>query len=562
MSAPAQAPSPRPQASPRKRSRAFYDRLVAACLGLAAASVVLAASRNQGITRDEAYYMRAGELYVTYLEEAALRIGRGDVGGAFSDALIERYYGYNPEHPALVKTLGGISWRLLHRCHCAEQAGLHPVPPKRHPTLGLVDELTAFRLPAALLAGLLASFAYLFALALAGGVAGFVAAALAILSPQLFYHAQLLCFDAPVTTFWVGTTYFYYRSLFDPRAAKWAGILFGLGFATKFNLGFLPLVLLPHWGFLWYRTRRRPPMRAFVHMAVTGTVIFFAHWPHLWHDTVKRVAWYVSFHLRHWHYNFEFLGRNYNDPPYPIYFSIVSTLFTVPVTTLALAAIGLSAPAREQRAAPRLLVGLATFLPLAVLMLPSAPIFGGVKHFLAAFPMLAVAAGVGAALIADALKASLPSLAAVTLTGALAVTAPALETHRSHPYGLSFYNALAGGYRGGAELGMNRQFWAGSTRALLPFMNQLPDGTRVYFHDMNPDMIALYRRAGLLKRGIVDAGMEEPAIRSSDYAIVIHEKHFNRYEHMIWEAYQTTRPVRVLTVEGVPLVTVYQRGAR
>ena len=41
--------------------------------------------------------------------------------------------------------------------------------------------------------------------------------------------------------------------------------------------------------------------------------------------------------------------------------------------------------------------------------------------------------------------------------------------------------------------------------------------------------------------------------------MVVLEKHFNKYEYWIWDAYGTTQPSYVLTHEGVPLVTVYER---
>ena len=64
---------------------------------------------------------------------------------------------------------------------------------------------------------------------------------------------------------------------------------------------------------------------------------------------------------------------------------------------------------------------------------------------------------------------------------------------------------------------------------------------------------------GLLRRDLRDTGLEEPGVRASDMALVIHEKHFNKYEHWIWDAYGKTRPAAVLTHEGVPLVTLYTR---
>ena len=41
--------------------------------------------------------------------------------------------------------------------------------------------------------------------------------------------------------------------------------------------------------------------------------------------------------------------------------------------------------------------------------------------------------------------------------------------------------------------------------------------------------------------------------------MVIHEKHFNKYEYWIWDFYGTARPSLVLDDEGVPIVTVYER---
>jgi hypothetical protein len=137
---------------------------------------------------------------------------------------------------------------------------------------------------------------------------------------------------------------------------------------------------------------------------------------------------------------------------------------------------------------------------------------------------------------------------------------PLLEVRRSHPYGLSHYNLLAGGPTGGATLGMNRQFWGYAVRGIFPWLNEHASAQRpIYFHDANWYQIQMSQKDGLLQRGLVDAGMEEAGVRASDIALVIHEKHFNKYEYWIWDAFGTTRPSFVLTHEGVPIVSVYER---
>jgi hypothetical protein len=54
--------------------------------------------------------------------------------------------------------------------------------------------------------------------------------------------------------------------------------------------------------------------------------------------------------------------------------------------------------------------------------------------------------------------------------------------------------------------------------------------------------------------------MELGAIRASSHAMVIHELHFAKYDYWIWDAYGSPTPSRVLTLDGVPLVTVYERN--
>ena len=83
-------------------------------------------------------------------------------------------------------------------------------------------------------------------------------------------------------------------------------------------------------------------------------------------------------------------------------------------------------------------------------------------------PYLAVAAACGLAWVTAGLadawrvrRAPGRMLAAATVALAALVCVPAVvETARSHPDGLSHYNMAAGGFSGGASLGMNRQFWA------------------------------------------------------------------------------------------------------
>jgi hypothetical protein len=155
----------------------------------------------------------------------------------------------------------------------------------------------------------------------------------------------------------------------------------------------------------------------------------------------------------------------------------------------------------------------------------------------------------------------------VAIAATCVIISAALETKQAQPYALTYYNAFAGGAPGGADLGMNRQFWGVSARGVLPFLNEqaaiLAPGTKqtVYSHDASPAW-GWYQKRGDMSKALSDAGMEQQGIDRSDFAIVIHEKHFLRHDYMIWQSYKTVQPVFVLRSDGVPIVSVYRRAPR
>jgi len=569
--------------------RAWPDRAIAAALFVATLAIFVGAARTQGNTRDEGYYFDAARSYSGWYAELVDNLAGGKPGRSFTRQSVDRWFSYNHEHPALMKTLFGLSWRAF---------GYARPRPGKH----LLDEQAAMRLPTHLLMALLSVIIFSFGARAWSRTAGVCAAVLTVASPRLFFDGQLACFDAPIAVLWVATVYGYYRSLSSPRWAWLTAIIFGLALATKHNAFFIPFVLLVH--YLWVhrstlRRRKLPPIpRVFIAMALVSPLVYLACWPWLWFDTVARFRDYVAFHVHHVYYNIEYLGRNYNKPPSPLSFPYVMTLLTTPVTTLALALGGTAAllrghfrkpdPARaptieidsgapdreHQRPSSRyptvglqsaagLLCGLNALFPMAIITVTGAPIFGATKHWHATLPFLALLAGYGLHALALALATPARRTLLAALLGAWVCLPAAIETVRAHPYALTHYNLLAGGPQGGADLGMNRQFWGYATLGVLPWLNRhAPPNAPVYFHDTNGAQQAMWRRIGLLRNDLRDTGLEEPGVKASDLALVIHEKHFNKYEYWIWDFYGTAQPAMVLTHEGVPIVTVYERPHR
>jgi len=553
-------------------------RLAGWALAAATAILVLVNQREVGIARDEVVYMQAGARYADWW------IGLVTLRHGIRAASVTAAFGgpgptdNNREHPPVMKTLFGLSARLVHGA------------------LG-VDEVTAYRLPSAVLHGALVLSVYGMVLELWGAAAAVIAAVLLALLPRALFHAGLACFDAPSMALWFLTVRAYARGL-DRRWPWQVGVAWGLALGTKHTALLLPFALGAHYlvlGAIAWRgvapglrdATRAARARAFVRnvlghrgrvlasLAVLGPITLYLVWPWLWFDPVHHVRDWLAFHLGHVHYNYEYLGRNWNAPPFPWHVALVTTLFTVPAATLAAAVVGAGVWIAERgRApgAPALLLAMSAAASIGPFLLGTTPIFGAEKHWMPALPTICIAAAVGAAwagrAAAGAIERSVarrvPETAAIGVVAGCVALAAAVETQLAEPYALTWYSALAGGAPGGADLGMNRQFWGVAVRGELPRLaaEARPSGpTYVYTHDASPAW-GIYQREGRVPRTVVDAGWEQAGIDRSDLAVVIHELHFNRHDYLIWNAYGTVRPIDVLTADGVPIVSLYRRPSR
>ncbi|MDX2089089.1 MAG: glycosyltransferase family 39 protein [Kofleriaceae bacterium] len=533
------------------------ERLTGLVLALITMIVVVLNQQRVGIARDEVVYMGAGSRYADWWLD----------GPTLDEQKITKTWGgknatdNNREHPPFAKTLFGLSEKLF------------------HDKLGVMSELTAYRFPNAVLHGVLVLLVYLMALAVWGYAEAVVAALLMMLLPRALFHAGLACFDAPITTLWFATVYTYWRCLDDRKWPWQAGVVFGLALATKHNALLLPFTLGLHHAVIGFCAARWKGIvlhrwRVLASLAVLGPLTLILVWPWLWFDTYAHAKDWIVFHVKHVHYNFEYLGQNWNAPRFPWHVALVTTLFTVPVATLASAVAGVSvwiarARKRVEPAAPALLLVLSAGVSMGPFFLGTTPIFGAEKHWMPALPSICIAAGVGVVWAArcaidviDArrvLPLRVQQIGLVAVCG-LVVLAAAVETRVAQPYALTSYNALAGGAPGGADHGMNRQFWGVAARGVLRELpTLLPGGGPVYTHDAAPAW-GYYLREGLLPKAFPDAGSEYAAgIERSKLALVIHERHFNRHDYLIWKAYGSVQPAFVLRSDGVPIVSVYRR---
>jgi 4-amino-4-deoxy-L-arabinose transferase-like glycosyltransferase len=561
------------------------DAFVALVLGGGYVTWLLRTCDNLGYARDEGFYFQAagsyGRWFETLFANRAAALQRGAVDGAWAA---------NHEHPALIKSLFALSNLLLQ---------------KRHHLFAM--EGTSFRFPAIVLAGCVIALVYVWGTQARGRVAGIAAAVLLATMPRFFFHAHLACFDVPIVTMWTLAAYTYWRSLRDGGVA-WpvlAGICFGLALDTKHNSWFLPFACTAHfaalqaWALLartrlaariplppapWVTLRRG--LVALSCMALLGPLVFVALWPWIWHDTLPRLKDYANFHLNHEYYNMEFLGRNYWKPPMPRGYAWVMTLATVPVITLALFAVGVGTRVRawlvREKVAREDARGAVDPMATDVLWLiglvinyvmwlsPQTPIFGGTKHWMTAYPFLALFAGAGVSAVVRAARRELLRVrhraplarrlarvwwAPAALTCACVFAAPLAETVHSHPWGLTSYTPLVGGAAGAARLGLNRGFWGYTTGAVADFLNrEAPPNASIFVHDTAGASWDMLVRDGRIRRDIHPAW----GVVGATLGLYHHELHMLGHEYQYWTAFGTVRPVDVAGLDGVPVIVVYE----
>lgn len=544
--------------------------LVCVAIGLGFISLLMGTARAIGYSRDEGFYFDAARRYASWY-----RLLFEHRESAITQAVVDAHFGANHEHPPLMKTLFGLSHEYLFQQN-----------------RWLTYEGLSFRLPTMLVASLAVVLVAFWGARSLSRTAGIVAALSLAFMPRFFHHAHLACFDVPVASLCFASALAWSRAL---ESGKWRwclvlGVVFGFTLATKHNAWLLPPALLLHAVLVKGRTfvggswkTRFKLTLPLLSLITIAPLVFYALWPWLWFDTWERLGAWVQFHMKHDYYNMEYLGFTYWKPPMPRTYALVMTLGTVPVTTLLLFLFGCFYGARSMLASlaqskkqsgwRALQSQTSSDFVLWVICIAAfyspwfssdTPIFGGTKHWLTAYPFLALVAGLGF----HQLLQLLPTLstrwrvinepnAQRGILAALVLLPGAVMVKDMGSWGLSTYTPLVGGAAGAATLGLNRTFWGYTTVALAPALKARAPG-RVYLHDMTNSAWDMHQHDGTLPRNLYGT----TSLTDWDLALYHHEPHMGRVEYQLWSSQGSSTPASIGTCEGVPVLWLFDRRAR
>lgn len=393
-----------------------------------------------------------------------------------------------------------------------------------------------------------------------GTMPGLLAAGAWVLQPRLFGHGHYATYDALLSCLWVGAILAFVAAVERPsdvpgvgargRTPRWAwaiafGLLAGAAADTKFTGWLLPLPFLA-WSVL-YRSRR-----GLLTLAVGACVaapLLYALNPPWWTEPVAGVERFLRSNLtrgRTIPIRVLFLGTVYDTPreSLPWFNTLAWTLFVVPVGFLSMAIVGLFRALRRARDEPFgvLIVGNWAFL-LILRALPHTPGHDGVRQFLPAFGVLALAAGLGAATVRDRFRrAGKPSIVLALVEGAVSVAL-------MMPVPLSYYSPIVGGLPGATRLGMEpTYYWDALSGDAIDWLNDHDEGKARFA--TSPTSWLYLRQTGRLRAGFLPT---DPG----GWAWYVLQNRPGAFTPLDRALVERGHPVHVVRKQGVPLLWIF-----
>lgn len=504
----------------------FYDvgmnqsrATAVSAFGLAAVCfvVLIATSGDYGVTWDEAFPQFANALL-----QAEWFQKLGQIASPFSDENVDEYWDttrrypdiQRSDHPSLPKTIMALSYLAAH---------------------GFLGTIRSLRLPNNLYFAVLIGVLCYWISKRFSLVEGVGASLALIAMPRVFGHAHVAGLDLPILVLWVLSALAYFEAVERPTWKRhiMCGIIYGLAACFKLHAFFFPIgfLLWGVWDSIATRAKQssggdtagvwafwRPHFRNLVCMAAFAVILYFATQPFLWHHTWDRLAERFS------HYAGKassapialyYLGKTYRGST-PWHYPLVMTAVTVPIPILVLAIIGVAGSLRAGAARFEKLCLVSWLASIALVLLPLAQAYDGVRLFLASFGFLAILAGKGLGRLALFLQSRptidrLPSRFRPRLGTVLLIfflITPFWALARLHPFHLEYYSALVGGIRGANGIGMESTYWCDAlTPEFLDTLNAtLPDGANIRPLCMSYEVLEFYKQENLLNPSLfIDA---------------------------------------------------------
>ncbi len=275
--------------------------------------------------------------------------------------------------------------------------------------------------------------------------------------PLFFAEAHFNVKDPAETAFFTATIWAFYNSL--AKGKYWllvSAIFFGLALGTKFNILFLPFIIIPY---LIFRYKSKIKFNASLMNLIPGsylamlligamivTVIFIGTWPYLWSNFPGNLFKVFEYYKQ--------IGTGTQYQPAQFYFHgfnlfpIQWIIFTTPPLLLILFLVGCVSAFKSLSFNKYIFVLwlLWVLVPIIRVSLPGATIYGGDRQIMEFLPALIFIASIGAWQIPKLFQQKYQLIIKIVLI--LAFLWPTYIIYKLHPEQNVYFNFLIGGLQG------------------------------------------------------------------------------------------------------------------
>jgi hypothetical protein len=327
--------------------------------------------------------------------------------------------------------------------------------------LGLIGDIDSYQIIYLALSAIGIFVVTIFAFEISGStIAGVTAGLFLALWPLFFGEAHINPKDPIQASFFAGALWSFWHWVKSNNLGWFCvfGAFVGVALAVKWNVVFLPFILLP-WLLLirnnekfkkWYRLEKLTFL--FVFLLIFIFLFLVLVWPRAWADPIARIADVASFYKNIGIGTVNIQPVGFISPIGFNLYPLVLFLTQTPEIILFFGMLGVVWVVRNRGGDLKIGYLLLFWLvvPLIRVILPGVRSYAGIRQIMEALPVMAVLAGIGAGYISAKWKVQSGKWIIAGLVFGLLL----IPIVRLHPNENSYFNSLAGGLGGAKEKGL------------------------------------------------------------------------------------------------------------
>jgi len=477
--------------------------------------VVFCILSDFGITWDEPVYINNADVTVAWLKHPVFE----EIDKHFAADVTDL-------HPPLRKLAAGITHEILTN------------------RLGVIDTTRGYRISSLLFVfPFILTFTYI-AIGQFGYVIGILVPIAFSLLPHMLFFTPLLTLDYATATLWFMAVIFSIKGIKSNIWLILSGICVGLTMLTKLH-GFL--LFLPIGGYYVWNKR----YRQYALLVIVALVIYISGWPWLWTSPVNHIWEYFRLQFVRGNFSAYIFGHTYM--PAPWWYLPVMFLVTTPAFVLIFFFLGSIVTIRKGSLWDRIMLGNALF-PIVFFSLPGIYRYDWVRFILASFPFVCLIAGKGMKVTINRFR---PKMRWMGIAGIFLIWILTLyySVIRIHPWESSYYNEFVGGIAGASRLGFETEYWGNANLGVLSWMNWNKKNMMCVWPEWLP--FRYYQAMGQIRAGVVFRAEGD----ACKHIVILMRQSFFVRDPNIETIVKTKKPIYTVSVDGVPLVGVYENPA-